>query len=226
MTTPRSTAAAVPAALVLLLLLVAPACAEQQFAGRVLAVDDGDTVRVQRGAGEVRVRIFGVDAPEATQAYGPEARDVARRLLLDRQVTVVMKDVDQYGRLVASLQVNGRDIGPELIAAGAAWNYPQFSRDDRFAALEAAARRARRGLWALPDPMAPWLFRASARAEGAGASARAGDVRTGGFHGNRRSRVFHAPGCEHYDCANCTATFESVAAAAAAGYRAHTACVR
>ena len=209
-------------ALLLVWLTVVPACAAdaQQFTGRVVAVEDGDTVRVRRGQGDVRVRIFGIDAPEATQAYGPEAREAARRLLLDKTVTASMKDVDQYGRLVAALAVDGRDIGPELIRLGAAWNYAQFSQDERFATLEADARRAGRGLWAHADPMPPWLFRASSRAGAGGAAA------TGGLRGNVNSRVFHAAGCEHYQCVSCTATFESVDAARAAGYRPHAVCVR
>jgi endonuclease YncB( thermonuclease family) len=211
----------------LLLLVVAPACAagEQQFTGRVLAVEDGDTVRVQRGQGDVRIRIFGIDAPEATQHYGPEARARAREILLNRTVVVLMKDVDQYGRIVAALSVDGRDIGAELIAAGAAWNYAQFSQDERFATLESGAREARRGLWAQPEPTPPWLFRAAARGGGAG-SGPANDPAAGAFHGNVSSRIFHAPGCGDYTCRNCTATFESAAAAVAAGYRAHRTCVR
>jgi endonuclease YncB( thermonuclease family) len=216
-----------PTILALLLFCAAPACAAdaQQFTGRVMAVEDGDTVRVQRGQGDVRVRIFGIDAPEATQPYGPEAREQARRLLLDRTVVVSMKDIDQYGRLVAALSVDGRDAGTELISSGAAWNYAQFSQDDRFAALESGARDARRGLWALPDPTPPWLFRSAARGRGAGPVGSPGSA-TGALHGNVTSRVFHAPGCESYDCANCTVRFESQAAAVAAGYRPHRACVR
>jgi micrococcal nuclease len=202
----------------------AACAAEQEFGGRVVAVDDGDTVRVRRGQGDVRIRIFGIDAPEATQAYGPEARELTRRLLLGQTVVVSMKDVDQYGRVVAALSVEGRDVGPALIAAGAAWNYAQFSQDEQYATLEAAARTARRGLWQGADPTPPWLFRSAVRggAAGRGTSGPA----SGDFHGNTSSRVFHAAGCEHYACANCTVTFESTAAAIAAGYRAHEQCVR
>lgn len=212
-------------ALLLLCLMAQPACTAadaQEFNGRVVAVEDGDTVRVRRGQGDVRIRIFGIDAPEATQPYGPDARDAARRLLLDRTVIVSMKDVDQYGRLVAALSVDGRDIGLEMIRIGAAWNHAQFSQDERFAAMEADARRARLGLWATSDPTPPWLFRASSRSDRVDGARPAGDA----FHGNTTSRVFHAPGCEHFTCRSCTATFETAEAARAAGYRPHAECVR
>lgn len=200
-----------------------PAAEVQQFTGRVVAVDDGDTVRVQRGQGDVRIRIFGIDAPEATQAYGPEAREAARRLLLNRTVVVSMKDVDQYGRIVATVSVDGTDIGPELLTAGAAWNYAQFSQDERYATLEGTARAARRGLWRDSNPTPPWLFRSSVRA---GEGTTSGSPGAAGLHGNTRSLVFHAPGCDQYMCANCTVAFESSAAAIAAGYRPHGQCVR
>lgn len=41
------------------------------------------------------------------------------------------------------------------------------------------------------------------------------------YHGNRESKVFHAPGCQFYHCKNCTAVFNSKEEAAKAGYRPH-----
>lgn len=39
------------------------------------------------------------------------------------------------------------------------------------------------------------------------------------YHGNVQSRVFHRPGCQYYDCKNCTAVFQSREAAVAAGFK-------
>jgi hypothetical protein len=58
------------------------------------------------------------------------------------------------------------------------------------------------------------------------ASARATASGAGPYHGNIRSKVYHAPGCPNYDCTNCTAVFATTAEAEKAGYRAHAACVR
>lgn len=41
----------------------------------------------------------------------------------------------------------------------------------------------------------------------------------GPLHGNVRSQVFHAPGCRYYDCKQCSAVFQTVDDALAAGYR-------
>lgn len=200
-----------------LLAWAGPACGGQEFTARVVEVVDGDTLTVRRGTADVRVRIFGIDAPESGQAYGAEARDEARRLLQGRDVAVRQRDVDQYERIVAELRVGDVDVGPALIRAGAAWNYAYFSEDERYAALEAEARRAGLGLWRAPEPVAPWRWRAEAAAR---TSVEAP------FVGNRRSQVFHARGCESFDCPNCTEPFESSDAARAAGYRPHAACVR
>jgi xanthine dehydrogenase iron-sulfur cluster and FAD-binding subunit A len=47
----------------------------------------------------------------------------------------------------------------------------------------------------------------------------------GPYHGNVRSKVYHAPGCADYNCKNCTLVFTTKADAEKAGYRAHAACV-
>lgn len=38
------------------------------------------------------------------------------------------------------------------------------------------------------------------------------------YRGNTRSRVFHAPSCQHYTCKHCTTTFPSAAEAIERGY--------
>jgi endonuclease YncB( thermonuclease family) len=45
------------------------------------------------------------------------------------------------------------------------------------------------------------------------------------FHGNVKSKVFHAPGCRHYRCKNCTVVLKSPGEAVRAGYRPHKQCV-
>lgn len=196
--------------------------AAQRFAGRVLQVTDGDTVIVARGRGQVTVRLFGIDAPEGAQPFGREATAMLSQRVLGKVIDVDMKDVDQYGRLVAAISIDSWDIGEELVRAGAAWHYVQYSDDARMAAAERDARTARRGLWKASSPQPPWTFRSSSTP----APLRGQRPVAGAFHGNRDSKVLHAPGCQHYNCKNCTVPFATVAEAKAAGYRPHEACVR
>lgn len=46
------------------------------------------------------------------------------------------------------------------------------------------------------------------------------------YHGNKNSKVFHAPGCKDYDCKNCTEKFASKDDAVKAGYKSHKTCVK
>src|SRR5690606_31570553 len=103
------------AAAIALLTLALSACDAPLPAetGRVVDVADGDTFVVRMAGEDRRVRLFGVDAPESDQAYGAEARRIARDLLLGRDVVVHQRDVDQYNRLVAELTMDGIEVGPE-----------------------------------------------------------------------------------------------------------------
>lgn len=218
---------------------LAAACAAQSadgFAGRAVAVLDGDSMRVLRDGREVEVRLHGVDAPEGGQAFGNDSRAFLTSLVKGKTVTVEVRDVDQYGRLVGRVLFDGTDAGLEVIRSGHGWHFTRYSADNRYAEAEREARRIRRGLWALDSPVAPWVFReqygprerqdaspGTSRPD----SAAAGKPRTasGPFHGNVESRVYHAPGCEHYSCKACTEVFATVEAAAAKGYRPHRECV-
>jgi len=205
---------------VLVCALATPALA-QRFSGRVLDVTDGDTVIVARGRGQVTVRLFGIDAPENNQPYGREASAMLSRLVLGRVIDVDMKDVDIHGRLVAVTSLEGADVGELLVRAGAAWHYLEYSNSPALAAAEREARSAKRGLWAAASTQAPWSFRSNTTPP----VALLPPVE-GAYHGNRDSKVLHAPGCQHYNCKNCTVPFATVALAKAAGYRPHEQCVK
>jgi micrococcal nuclease len=127
----------------------------------VVSVHDGDTVRaIDEQKIEHRVRLAGIDAPERGQAFSRVARDRLRELALRQRVVVRVKEKDKYGRQVATLEAGGRDLGKQLVAEGLAWHYTRYSDDEDLAAAEAEARAARRGLWADPDPVPPWVWRA------------------------------------------------------------------
>ena len=144
-----------------------PALAER-IAGRVVGVADGDTLTVLTAEKQqVRVRLAGIDAPERRQPYGTRARQALAALAFGRSARVGVEDTDRYGRPVGRLQVGGRDVNAEMVRRGAAWVYVRHNRDPALVPLEAEARAARRGLWALPDAerVPPWEWRAAGRVE-------------------------------------------------------------
>ena len=47
-----------------------------------------------------------------------------------------------------------------LVEAGLAWHYKQYSDDPVLAAAEVVAKARKVGVWSLPNPTAPWAYRA------------------------------------------------------------------
>lgn len=89
---------------------------------------DGDTVAI----GDDRYRLMGFDTPEtrfaqcdAERAKGNEATERLRQIISGSpEVTLhVEPNRDKYDRYLARLEVNGRDVGPTLIAEGLARAY-------------------------------------------------------------------------------------------------------
>ena len=144
-----------------------PAFAES-ITGRVVGVADGDTLTVLAdGKRQVRVRLAGIDAPERRQPYGTRARQTLSALTFGRAAQVEVEDTDRYGREVGRVRVGNRDVNAEMVRRGAAWVYTRHNRDPSLVPLEAEARAARRGLWALPEGerIPPWEWRAARRAD-------------------------------------------------------------
>ena len=137
--------------------LAAPAA---EFSGRVVGIGDGDTLTVQTdGNRRVRVRLAGIDAPEHDQPYGAAATRSLAALALDRTVRVQGVAEDDYGRVVGAVVADGQDLDAEQVRRGMAWVYRRYTRSGGLYALEAEAKRARRGLWADPNPIPPWDWR-------------------------------------------------------------------
>ena len=78
----------------------------QSFTGKVTSVIDGDTYKVDRPVGPVvKVRLWGVDAPESSQPYGPASTRATRQLVGGKAVRVSIEEIGAYGRTVARLTV-------------------------------------------------------------------------------------------------------------------------
>src|SRR5262249_48224820 len=138
------------AVVVLWCLLTPLLVSAEQFTGKVVGISDGDTISVVRDGKGVKVRLYGVDAPEKAQGFGTQARKFTGDLVFQRDVTVVVRDTDRYGRLVGDVLLpDGRSLNQELVRAGLAWWYRQYApHDTTLAQLESEARTAKRGLWA------------------------------------------------------------------------------
>lgn len=130
-----------------------------EFTAKVIAVLDGDTVLIKRASGLKKIRMAGIDAPEKAQLFGETSRRSLAEMVLGKQVKVTSEAVDQYGRMVARLSVDGLDVNAEQIRRGMAWENSRFHNNRAMLALQEEARQEPRGLWAAGDPMPPWEWR-------------------------------------------------------------------
>jgi endonuclease YncB( thermonuclease family) len=177
----------------------------------VVGIADGDTVdvRLLPARQPLRVRLHGVDAPEADEPFNRQARTFTRVLLLAKEVDLSGRDVDDYGRLVARIAIAGEDASAALLRAGLACHYRRYSDDPVLERAEREARAAGRGFWAAGVSRPACV----AREENAAAA------RSTPVVGNASSRVYHLPTCPNAGCRNCTRKFATGAAAERAGFR-------
>jgi endonuclease YncB( thermonuclease family) len=136
------------------------------LSGTVVRVADGDTITIldaQRV--QDRVRLQGIDAPERKQAFSEISRQNLARLVFGKELSIEYTKLDQYGRIVGKLLVDGEDICLDQIRAGLAWHYKEYEKEqspaDRqlYANAEQEARSQKLGLWQDSDPTPPWNFR-------------------------------------------------------------------
>lgn len=132
----------------------------------VVRVVDGDTIVVDRGHGQEKVRYIGVDTPETVDPsrpvawMGPEASAANERLVEGRSVVLEkdVSEVDRYGRLLRYVWLpDGTTwtlVNLELVREGYAQvsTYPpDVKYVDAYLAAQAVAREAGLGLWG-PSP--------------------------------------------------------------------------
>jgi len=157
----------------------------EEFTAKVIEVLDGDTVLVVRPGGLLKVRLAEIDAPEVAhagmggqppnsqkaQAFGADSAQSLSGMVMGKQVKFTSQTMDQYGRMVAHLSIDGLDVNAEQIRRGMAWEYSNFHSNKALIALQNEAKQALRGLWAQSDPMPPWEWRKLHPSTKAGADA-------------------------------------------------------
>ena len=135
--------------LIVISLAVSTAASAQNVSGRARA-SDGDSLDLSG----ISVRLHGIDAPELSQSCqrqratwqcGKDASSKLASLVAGQDVVCEQKDLDDYGRIVASCRAGATDLGGAMVEAGLAVALPRFT--DRYVAAEARARAAGRGLW-------------------------------------------------------------------------------
>jgi endonuclease YncB( thermonuclease family) len=136
------------------------------FSGKAVTVLDGDTIDVMHQGRVERSRLEGMDCPEKRQAFANKAKQFTADLVMGKKVTAIAQRKDRYDRTLGYVILpDDRNLNRELVQAGLAWWYRQFSSDSSLGELENEARATRRGLWRDPHPVPPWEIRKGERSE-------------------------------------------------------------
>jgi endonuclease YncB( thermonuclease family) len=110
----------------------------------------------------LKVRIVGIDAPEICQLGGPEARDALRGHVLGQPVTLTSlsaRSHDDFGRVLATLDKQGEDVGRWMVRRGQAWSYSYRRHPGPYAVEQAQAHAAGAGLFSHAAAENPRSFR-------------------------------------------------------------------
>lgn len=121
----------------------------QEITGQVVEISDGDTFTLLTVDNWlIQVQLADIDAPEDRQPYSTQAKQALTELALGKSATLRIYKRDPFGRSVALVFVDTRNINHEMVHRGAARITQQDSLESPLAHAEAGARKARRGLWA------------------------------------------------------------------------------
>ncbi|MBN9472669.1 MAG: thermonuclease family protein [Burkholderiales bacterium] len=132
----------------------------------VASVHDGDTMRLQCPSQKksMPVRLERIDAPEIGQAGGIASRDFLRALCpVGTPARLSRHGRDRYGRTLGDVDCGHGSVQETMLRHGYAWVYPKFTAERALVDLQGEAKAGRRGLWALPAPVAPWEYRKRGR---------------------------------------------------------------
>ena len=138
---------------------------------QAIKVSDGDTMNVQKVengkfAGEViKIRMFGIDAPEKTQDYGNESKQALEKMVSGKVLEIEEKNRDRYGRTVAVVYADGKNINEEMVKTGNAWWYQEYDKNDaRMQAYQENAKKNKLGLFGKRGYVEPWTYRREKKA--------------------------------------------------------------
>lgn len=127
------------------------------FSGKVVSIHDGDTITALQGKQQIKIRLFGIDAPELKQPYGKKSKQFLANLIVGKVVEVEENGKDRYKRTIGTIYLNGTDINAQMVENGYAWAYRKFSK--KYTAQESQAKKQRLGLWRDKEPVPPWEWR-------------------------------------------------------------------
>lgn len=205
-----------------------------QIPVEVLSVIDGDTIRILYEGKETPVRYLLIDTPETNhprfgeQPLGKEATEENRRLIESGDVSIefdVGDRLDDYGRLLAYLYVDGESVQQQLLETGharVAYVFPPNTRYlEDFKEAEQSAKEQELGIWQYENYATERGFDNDAVEEdekseiGPGS----GECDIKGNINRKGAKIYHMPGSSSYEQTNPEEWFCSEQEALENGFR-------
>jgi micrococcal nuclease len=148
---------------ILCLLVLVPAGMAANFEGKVIGVLDGDTIEVLHEKKTQRIRLYGIDCPEKWQSFGEKAKQATSSLLFGKDVRIETHGRDKHRRTLGTVFQGEVNVNQTLVREGWCWWFSKYSKyvpkDQVLKQFEQEAKDAKKGLWADPNPVPPWLYR-------------------------------------------------------------------
>lgn len=142
----------------ILIVLLLNFCLMFGFSAKVVKVSDGDTISVlTEDKKQIRIRLYGIDAPELKQPFGKSSRIFLSDIIAGKFVNIKQEGKDKYGRILATIYLKDKDINAYIVDNGYAWAFEKYSK--RYMSQQSKAKFLKLGLWQQSDPIAPWDFR-------------------------------------------------------------------
>lgn len=126
--------------------------------GKVISVTDGDTIKILTSKQQqIKVRLYGIDAPEKKQPYGAAAKQYLADLVAGKTVQIEELGKDRYKRVLGIVYLDSKDVNENLVLNGYAWAFTKYSKI--YESQEQQARSKGLGLWLVKNPIKPEIWR-------------------------------------------------------------------
>lgn len=145
-------------------LFAVPHAQSADIAGRVVSIQDGDTLTVLVDRRQIKVRLADIDAPESKQPFGSRSKQSLAVLCFNKETRLETQGKDRYGRTISTVHCAGNNANAMQVRQGMAWVFDRYaSPSSPLYDLQNEAKTARRGLWSDPHPVPPWEWRRGQR---------------------------------------------------------------
>lgn len=123
-----------------------------KITGKVTEIQNSSVFTLQDAEGQPHViRLAHIWTPYANKPYGKEALAGLKELIQHKNVECSVIQKDKKGKNLSDVKCDGKSVQSQMVELGLAWVHQKYATDE-LKSLEAKAKEAKRGIWALPNP--------------------------------------------------------------------------